>query len=71
MICKPILLITFLNEPVLIFSLHTVKWFQVFLSNTNDSTDNQSLVYTQLNDAKYCYVSQTIQLNISHLFIPS
>ena len=31
-----ILLITFLNKPELIF-FHTVKWFQVFLSNTNNS----------------------------------
>ena len=31
-----ILLITFLNESVLIF-LHTVKWFQVLLLNTNNS----------------------------------
>ena len=30
MICKHILLLTFLNESVLIF-LHTVKWFPVFL----------------------------------------
>ena len=40
MICKHILLITFLNELVLCI---------------------------QLNGCKYCYVSQTIQLNISNL----
>ena len=39
MICKHILLITFLNEPKLI-SLHTVKWFQAFLSIMNNSIHN-------------------------------
>ena len=43
MIRKHIFLITFLNEPELIFC-------------------------TQLNGSKYCYESQTIHLNISHLF---
>ena len=36
MICEHILLIIFLNEPKLIFS-HTVKGFQVNLSNTDNS----------------------------------
>ena len=36
MILKHVLLIKFLNEPELIF-LHTVKWFQVLLSNMNNS----------------------------------
>ena len=36
MICKHILMIAFLNKPDLI-SLHTVKWFQVLLLNTNNS----------------------------------
>ena len=36
MICKHILLITFLNEPMLIL-LHIVKWFQVLLCITNNS----------------------------------
>ena len=31
MICKHILLITFLNEPEIIYFLHMVKWFQVLL----------------------------------------
>ena len=35
MICKHILLVTFLNEAELFF--HAGKWFQVFLSNTNNS----------------------------------
>ena len=35
--CKHILLITFLNEPELIF-LHTVKWFQVLLCSSNNLT---------------------------------
>ena len=36
MICKHILFVTFLNEPELTF-FHTIKLFQVFLSNTNNS----------------------------------
>ena len=47
MICKHILLITFLTEPKLIH-LHTVKWFQVLLSITNNSI-KQLFIYTQLN----------------------
>ena len=37
MIGKCITLITFLNEPELVFSLLTVEWFQVFRSNKNNS----------------------------------
>ena len=48
MICKNILLITFLNEPKLIL-LHTVKWFLVLLCITNNSFKHQSFVYNQLN----------------------
>ena len=44
MICKHILLITFLNEPEVI------------------------VFYSQLNGSKYCSVSLTVQLNLSHLF---
>ena len=36
MICKHILLITFLNEPDA--SLPTVKWFQVLLCNSHNLT---------------------------------
>ena len=46
----------FLNKPGLI-CLHTVKWFQVLLSNTN------SFIYI----VKW-FVTLTIQFNISHLF---
>ena len=48
MICKQILLITFLNEPKLIL-LHKVKWFQVLLYITHNSTKHQLFIYTQLN----------------------
>ena len=41
---------------------------RLFLSNTNDSIYYKSIVSTRLNVFKYCYVSLTIQLNISHLF---
>ena len=52
MICKDILLITFLNEPKLII-LHTVKWFQVLLCILNNSIKYQVIVFTQLNDQLY------------------
>ena len=58
MICKHILLITFLNVPKLII-LHTVKWFQVLLYMTNNSIKYQSFVYTQLNDKTVTYWSLT------------
>ena len=46
MICRQILYSKqFLNEPEFI-CLHTVKWFQVLLSNTD------SFIYTQLNGFK-------------------
>ena len=45
-----------------ILLIHTVKW-------PNSSISNNSLQHVStLNDFKYCYVSVTIQLNISHLF---
>ena len=37
-------------------------------STTNNSTQNYSFVAAQSNCFKYWDVSQTIQLNISHLF---
>ena len=65
MICKQILLITFLNEPQLIL-FHTVKWFQVLLCITNNSYKHQSFVYTQLNDQTILFL--TIQFSVSDLF---
>ena len=62
-ICKAILLITFLNESKLIL-LHAVKWFQVLLCVTNNSIKHQSFVYT--NDQTILF--QTIQFGISYLF---
>ena len=50
---------------------HTVKEFQVLLINTNNSIQHNLINSTQLNCSKYCYVSLTIQLNISHLFTHS
>ena len=43
--------------------LHTVKWFQLLLSNSNNSIPHQSFDYTQLNDQTVLF--QTIQLSIS------
>ena len=51
MICKPSLLRTlFLNKPKLI-CLHTIKWSQVLISNTNN------FICKQLNGFTYCYSS--------------
>ena len=60
MICKHIMLITFLDKPNLIL-LHTVKWLQVYLCISNNLIKHQSFVYIQLND-------QTVLFSISHLF---
>ena len=38
MISKHVFLIMFLNELDFIFLLHTVRWFEVFLSNKNNPT---------------------------------
>ena len=35
-------------------------------SNTNNSIQHYLFICTQSNGSKYCYVSQTIQLNINH-----
>ena len=43
-------------------------WLQVLLFNTNYWIEHHSFVCTQSNDSKYCYVSPTIQLNVTHLF---
>ena len=56
MICKLILLITFLNEPKLIL-LHTVKWFQVLQCITKNSIKHTSFVYTQLNDLTVLFLT--------------
>ena len=51
-----------LNETELI-CLHTVKYFQVFLSNTD------SFTCTQLNGFKDCYLILIIQFHVNHLFV--
>ena len=48
----------FLNDPVVIFS--SVKKFQVFLSNTNNYTNYQSFIFSQLTALKYCDVTVTL-----------
>ena len=40
--------------------MHTVKWFQVLLSNTN------SFICTQLKGFKYCFSTLIILFNITH-----
>ena len=49
-------------ELFLVSILHTVKWS--YSSISNNSIEHES----KLNGSKYCYVSLTIRLNISHLF---
>ena len=44
------LYVTFLIKQGLI-CLHTVKWFEVLISNTN------SFICSQLNGFKYCYLT--------------
>ncbi len=65
MTCENILLITFLNEPKLLF-LHTIKWFHVLQCITNNSTKHQSFVYTQLIIQTVLFL--TIHFCINHLF---
>ena len=65
MICKHILLITFLNEPELI-PLHTVECLQVLLCISNNLIKHQSFVYTHLNDQTVLF--KRIQFSISHFF---
>ena len=64
--------------------MQTVKWLQVSLVNTNNSISGTQLKIFRYNyltqiilvniihsfalSFKYCYVSLTIQLHISHLF---
>ena len=52
------MLITFLNDPEFIF--YTVKWFQVFISNTNNSIHYKSFVGTQLNSYTYIIRKQMV-----------
>ena len=62
-------IIAITNNSILILTiyLHTVKWLQVLIFNINYCIEHFSFIYTQLNGS-YCYVSLTIQLNISYLF---
>ena len=62
--------VLFFKEPELIYLLR-VNWFQALLSNTNNSIQHYSFVYTQLNSLKHYYVILTIQFNTSHLFAHS
>ena len=46
----------------------TVKWFQVFLSNINNSIQYISFVCLQWKDFKYFYLTLIILFNTIHLF---
>ena len=71
MISKYILLITFLNDPELNLFLHSVKWFQVFLCNMNNTICYKSFVCTQLNGSNDFYQTLIILFHINHLFADS
>ena len=43
------------------YCLHTVKWFQVFISNTNSSIQHYFLICAQPNVSSYNYVKSLIQ----------
>ena len=51
-----------------IICLQTVKRLQALLFNTHYTIQYYLFICTQLSGSKYCNVSLTIQLNISHLF---
>ena len=53
----------------LIICLHTMKWLQVLLFNTNNSIWHQSFISTWLKDQTVLFL--TIQFCISHLFAHS
>ena len=61
-----ILLITFLNEPMVI-NLHTLKWFQALQSIISNSIKRQIFVDTELNNQAVLF--QTIHFNISRLIV--
>ena len=48
MICKYILLITFLNKPELIFCTQLNSFKQVLLFSTNDSSQHYSFAHSQM-----------------------
>ena len=56
MICKNLLLMIFVNESKVIL-FHTVKFFQVLLYITNNSSKPQSFVSSQFNDQAVFYRS--------------
>ena len=47
--------------------MHTVKWFQILLFNTNTSIQHYSFIYTLLNGSKYSYLTWIIWFRIHHL----
>ena len=61
------------NELLKLMSLPTIKWFQVFLSNTNNSIQFLSFVFSKLNGLKYCYLILAIQFikysNVIYIYI--
>ena len=49
----------------------TVKWFQLFRSNTNISIKNKSIVSTQWSGFEHCYLTLIISLYTLHSFVQS
>ena len=50
-----------------VLHVNKVKWFQVLLCITNNLTEHQTFVYTQLNDRTVVF--QTIQFSLSTVFL--
>ena len=65
MICNPIFLITFLNDPKFIL-LCTVKWFYVLLNITNSPTKHQSFVYNDQTSINHLFA---LNLNVKHFYL--
>ena len=61
------------------FFLHTVKWFYLFLPNTNIQLNVKAVLFQtiqfsmskKLNGSKYTHVSLSFKLDISYLFTHS
>ena len=70
MISKHILLITFLNEPELIFFALLNDFTYFYLIRILPLSINHLLAHF-FNAFKNCYLTVTIELNISHLFTNS
>ena len=71
LLVNSLLVILFSNELELIYlhtikyyyCFYTVKWFQVFSSNVNNSIESKSFLCRERNDFKYCFLTLIIYLH--------